>query len=146
MGNKLIELHMLPQYVIGMKKTLMHLTDGTQISSTRKAGMFMHKLARTIVPTDSSNLKRSIGVRFKKKESRVFAGQTNRDGWDYSFFVDNQVKATPARLWFYQTKPNRLTGYRGRQNEGFWTAAKRATEKEFKDIIIRDISNYEIIK
>lgn len=148
MGQRLIYIGAAPEYIAEMSRRVKREFDGLSVSSSRKAGTFAVRMAQRFVPVgETGDLKRSIRAEYSKKQATIYAGAANnRNGFDYSFFVDNKVRATKANLWFHQTRPSNPTGYRGSTGVGFWTATKEATQKEFKDIILKELMDIELVK
>lgn len=108
----------------------------TRAKSVKQAGSFMLKSAKKMVPRKNNDTYKGLKG---YKQGTGYVVESSVPVWfPYNWWLDN--RKTVDGVHYPNVQKTGVTG------GGFFTKAKKLTEKRFSDIIIKDVSKWEIIK
>jgi len=139
MGKKTIPLDQLGVEIEKIWDNLNKQVNSTRTKTTRKAGMFMVRLAKKLAPVKNDKLRK--GIKSKKYGKGYKVTSTVDTSFKYNFWVDNRKgkwEQSHGRK-YSQVKQTGISG------GGFFTKSRIATKKKFKELVIKDISKWETV-
>ena len=137
MGKKTIPLSQLGAEIEKIWTNLEKQTNSTKIKTTRKAGMFMVKLAKKLAPSKDKDVYK--GIKGKKDGTGYKITSTVTEPWGHNVWVDNRKGKLSYSKAYKQVQKTGISG------GGFFTKSKIATKKKFKELVIKDISKWETV-
>jgi len=139
---KVIDFKQLPDELDKMIDNIAKEAGKTKSKTVKEAGTFMIKTAKAYAPRGES-LETSKGITgHKEGTSYAVESKVNNPGFSQNVWADNRkgYYGTRSKVAYPGVQRTGITG------GGFFTKAQESTRKYFKDIIIKDISKWKIIK
>lgn len=139
MGAKTVALHALPEELAKIYDTLMKQARKTQVKTTRQAGTFMLKKAALFAPYLSGETVAGLDGH-KEGKNYVVISDVASGGFPQNVWADGRIVGMKDQVPYSWRQ---VTGIAG---GGFFTKAEEVTNKEFINIVTKDVSFWETVK
>lgn len=129
----------LPRIFDMVSRNVQKNTKKTKINASRKGAQFMVKAARRLAPKREGRLRKGIKWKANGDKAEVTSVAISPETqFSYPSYVDNQVKVN--KTYYYKSRRGG-GGYSGMKGEGYFTKAKKMTNKFLKKKVRTIIRN-----
>lgn len=133
-----IDIKDLPSWFNRIERNLLKQVKRVKVQAPRKAGTYMVKQAMKMAPHQSGETERGIKG---KKHGKGYAVISSVDNvYPQNVFADNRIVGTKGQV------PYRWVQKTGVSGGGFFTKAELMTAKKYNELVIKDVSEWEIVK